>query len=318
LVPGGGTGSVAIADAALGHWTGEYDHDQLGGDAAVLDLDGDGTTDFAVSSWYGTDGTGSEDGATYVWLGPASGVGSAADATAQIYGDVGFGLRAAVASAGDLDGDGDDELSVTGSTEELSYAGTLYVFEAPLSGAVAQSDADLRIVDDAALAFGELSPGIVHTDLDGDGHDDLIASDPGATQSMGIVYVFSGDIPADTTTASAVATIAGTSIYQNVGCAIATPGDVDADGNDDLAISAAGDDSAAHNGGLVALFYGPFSGTADLTDAQATWQSSEGQALAGTDLGSGDVTGDGVTDLIVGVPRSGTAGKVEILSAWDL
>src|SRR6185436_1102385 len=125
LVPGGGTGSVPIADAAIGQWTGEYDQDQLGGDAAVLDIDGDGTTDFAVASWYGTNGTTTEDGATYLWLGPASGVGTAADATAQIYGDVGFGLWAAPASVGDLDGDGDEELSVTGSTEKKSYTGTL-------------------------------------------------------------------------------------------------------------------------------------------------------------------------------------------------
>src|SRR4029450_4651653 len=100
VVPGGSTGSVAIADAAIGHWTGEYDQDQPGGDAAVLDFDGEGTTDFAVASWYGTNGTATEDGATYVWLGPASGVGTAADATAQIYGDLTFGPYAAVAWGG--------------------------------------------------------------------------------------------------------------------------------------------------------------------------------------------------------------------------
>jgi hypothetical protein len=38
----------------------------------------------------------------------------------------------------------------------------------------------------------------------------------------------------------------------------------------------------------------------------------------GTDLGSGDVTGDRVTDLIVGVPRWSSAGEAVILSAWDL
>ena len=316
LVPGGGTGSVPIADAAIGQWIGEYDSDQIGADAAMLDWDGDGATDFAASTWYGTTGKVNEDGAAYVWLGPASGTGTAADSSAQIYADVGLGLWAAVASAGDLDGDGDEELVVTGATELLSYTGTLYLFEGPLSGAVAQSDADVRIVDKAALGFGAVSPGIVHTDLDGDGHEDLIASDPAATQSTGTVYVFSGDIATDTDTSSAVATISGTIIYQATGTAIATPGDIDADGNADLAIGAAGDDSDAHNGGLVALFYGPFAGASDLTDAQATWSSSDSMALAGTDLGWGDVTGDGVTDIVVGVPQSG-GGKAVILSAWN-
>ena len=318
LVPGGGTGSLPIADAAIGRWTGEYEMDWLGADAAVLDFDGDGTTDFAVAAWTGTNGEDTEDGATYLWLGPTSGVGTAADATAQIYGDVTYGFWPTVASLGDLDGDGDEELGVAGSTEKLSLTGTLYVFEAPLSGVVHQSDADFRIVDDAALAFGYLSPGIVHTDLDGDGQDDLIASDPGAAQSTGTVYVFSGDITVDTHTSSAVATITGSIIYQNLGSAVTTPGDVDADGNADLAISAAGDDSVAKNGGLVALFYGPFAGAMDLGDAKATWTASYDQALAGTDLAWGDVTGDGVTDLVVGVPQTNTRGEAVILSAWNL
>ena len=315
LVPGGGTGSVPIADAAIGRWNGEYAQDQLGAEAAVLDYDGDGATDFAASSWYGTNGTPTEDGAAYLWLGPVT--GSAEAPVAQIYGDVGFGLWAVVASGGDLNGDGDDELIVTGSTEKLSYTGTLYVFDAPISGAVAQSDADFLIVDDAALAFGGTSPGIVHTDLDGDGHEDLIAGDTFAESASGAVYVLSGDITKDTDTSSAVATITGSIAYQAFGTAITTPGDVDADGNADLVIGAAGDDSAAHNGGLVALFYGPFAGALALGDAQATWTSSDMTALAGTDLASGDVTGDGVIDLIVGVPQSG-GGKAVILSAWDL
>jgi hypothetical protein len=68
-VPAVASGPVPIADAAVGHWSGEYDHDRLGQDAQMLDSNGDGHMEFARGRG-ATSGQPTQYGGAYLWLGP--------------------------------------------------------------------------------------------------------------------------------------------------------------------------------------------------------------------------------------------------------
>ena len=318
LVPGGGVGSVPILDEAIGHWTGEYADDQLGADVVVLDSNGDGLADFAVANGSTTAKEATQSGATYLWLGPTSGTGTSDAAAARIYGEGASSLYGVIGSAGDIDGDGDDELLVQGPGSLGPSATALFLFEGPVGGEMTRSDADAMIDDTTGDGFGAASAGIAHADVNGDGLADVIASNPRDDGSAGATYVFRGDIHGDTTTAVADATISGTVGEQGAGCSIVDVGDIDGDGLGDLALGACTDSLGGTYAGAVFLMYGPFAGAMDVdADRQGELYGDTPGAVAGFDVGAGDVTGDGVVDLVVGAPGD-AGGKAIIVPSWNL
>ncbi|MCK6506090.1 hypothetical protein L6R53_22375, partial [Myxococcota bacterium] len=112
LVLGGFTGvlSLADADAAL---VGAAAGDRAGkAVAAAGDVDGDGTGDLLLGA-DGADPSGSESGAAFVLFGAPAGTLSLSDADAVLTGEAAGDLAGiAVSTAGDLDGDGADELLI--------------------------------------------------------------------------------------------------------------------------------------------------------------------------------------------------------------
>jgi len=312
-------GSRPILDEATGQWTSEFEFDGLGADVAMLDNDGDGRTDFASSIQNGTPGEITEDSATYLWFGPASGTGTAALADTRIYGEDSVGgLVGVTASAGDLDGDGDEELLVGGRRlkgPDANYG--LFVFEGPAMGTIVQGDADAMISDGLDWSgFGMTYRGIAHTDLDGDGRDDVIASDADFDTEKGVAYVFHGD--SVMTGALPDAAIYGTVTNGRFGCSVAEIGDIDGDALGDLAIGACTDSGGASYAGSVFLMYGPFTGSMNVSvDRQAELYGDTAGGNAGWALAAGDVTGDAIVDLIVGVPGD-VGGKAIIVPSWNL
>ncbi|MDP2306509.1 MAG: MopE-related protein [Pseudomonadota bacterium] len=110
--------------------TGVSAGDHAGASLGLGDFDGDGVTDLIVGA-SGDDEGGSEAGAAYVVYGPIEASGSLADADAKLVGeDAGDAAGAAVGRAGDIDGDGIDDLFVSapGDDEGGSDAGAIYLF----------------------------------------------------------------------------------------------------------------------------------------------------------------------------------------------
>ncbi|MFT5684613.1 MAG: hypothetical protein ACI8RZ_005557, partial [Myxococcota bacterium] len=144
LVLGGVTGTLSLTSAAL-TLTGESSGDYSGAAVAgVGDVDGDGLSDIFVGAW-GDDDGGSSAGAAYLILGGVTGTLSLASADLKLTGESsGDYSGSAVAGAGDVDGDGLDDLLIGayGEDTEGSQAGAAYLVLGGLTGTHSLSDAE--------------------------------------------------------------------------------------------------------------------------------------------------------------------------------
>ena len=146
-------------------------------------------------------------------------------------------------------------------------------------------------------------------DLNGDGIQDLVIGAPQVDTTetnVGRVYVVDGPVTAgEHMLADADASITGEARSGYLGYELRSGHDFDADGYDDLLVSAyyadvtPADDS---NEGLVYLFSGPLSGAVDLADATLVIAGENETDLMGQYYldGLGDLDGSGGVDLAVG------------------
>ncbi len=153
------------------------------------DINGDGYADVAV----GAPRVGGLDGSAYVYRGGPSGVStvptiiSAQAITPQAQQETGF----AVASPGDINGDGYSDLVVT-ATGVDGYTGKAYVFAGSASGLSASPVVTLTGPDGPMSAFGWA---LSRTgDLNGDGFADVAIGAPwiGGADSLGRGHVYYG------------------------------------------------------------------------------------------------------------------------------
>jgi hypothetical protein len=130
-------------------------------------------------------------------------------------------------------------------------------------------------------------------DVNGDGLPDLLVGDPGVFSNTGQAKVFSGP------TGALLLTINGTIGESFFGWSVAGPGDVSGDGVPDLLVGAPGT-FATNQPGQARVFSGAGGGVIFTFSGTAT-NDHLGRAVAG----AGDVSGDGVPDLLVGAPQEG-------------
>ena len=101
----------------------------------------------------------------------------------------------------------------------------------------------------------------------------------------------------------AMAWLTGPSDQGAAGTSVASPGDINQDGYDDLLIGAPGVDGG-RGAGFVVL--GPVEDEASLADvAYEELGESASDAAGAAVAGPGDVDGDGVVDMLIGAPGAG-------------
>ncbi len=222
------------------------------------------------------------------------------DVSATFTGDAGeLYVARTVASAGDLDGDGDDELVIArpganglvGEIRVVAGDPTLRLGEQPLDS----TGAALRGTT-ANAAFGTaLSAG---SDIDGDGTPDLLV----VSLFDGNAYLFTQGaalLAGGLVDTDATLTLPGPSADDEFGLSVALLGDVDDDGLGDWAI---GDPTYDGGRGAAFLYYGDrTTGTRD-TDAPdvVTLTGLTVDAQGGHEVAAiGDFDGDGVGDWAV-------------------
>jgi hypothetical protein len=293
LGPVTGTLDLSLADAKL---VGEEASDYAGAAVAGAgDVDRDGHDDLLVGA-PGEYGDGDAAGAAYLVLGPVTGTLDLSLADAKL---VGGYAGAGVSGAGDVDGDGHDDLLIT---PEHSSERPIHLVLGPVTGTLELLLSDAKLV--AEERDENMTRGSGAGDVNADGHDDLLLGafgDHGNTDS-GSAYVVLGPVTGTLDMPSqADAELVGEAANDIAGIAVSGAGDVDSDGHDDLLVGAIGNDNGVEwSAGAAYLVLGPVTGTFDLSLAHAKLQGDASESVGFSVSGAGDVDANGHDDVLVG------------------
>lgn len=300
------------------------------------DFNNDGYDDVLVGVQNGND--------AYLVLGkpnfPTAPVLSTPDGSSviRIHGDQfpDLALPRTLASAGDVNGDGIDDILVSNGLEALNAGATYVLFG--VNGNAPDTISLANLSPDQGVRFEGGAPGDFSGyvaagagDFNGDGYDDIIIGAAGgdpfdpATRNDAYVVFGNNEGTLGVVAAGGIANLDGTFGFRIVGMSpddfagtsVGSAGDINGDGFDDIIVGAS---PAVRNGMSIGEAYVVFGtdapmapqlslGTLDGSNGFRIIDSTYSTGQLGASVSSaGDFNGDGFDDLLIGVPGMGTIG----------
>jgi len=269
---------------------------------AAGDMNADGYPDLALGC-PDLDFPEDQNGTVYLMAGPLTADTTPEDAFAVLTSTTpddhaGDGL----AAAGDVDGDGYDDLLVA-AFDAQGREGLAYLVPGPISGALSLQSSGFTIANHEARDRPITSAAALG-DSDGDGLADLAFGsrrESSEHDEAGAIFIFRGPLYGDQSISDADVVILGEYEDQLLGIAMEGVGDANGDGLGDLLVATRGEYGplAPEVGGGTWLLLGPFDADSELADAQAHFVNDD-EIWTGEDLGAaGDVDGDGRADFLI-------------------
>jgi hypothetical protein len=178
--------------------------------------------------------------------------------------------------------------------------------ECVLSGDYTDADAD--VVFEGTYSGGDFGERFDMLDMNGDGYADLVASEwdySGTYGDDGRAGIWLGPVTASTDMDSADAVVEGEAYYDRIGFEVASAGDLDADGYDDLLLGAYGHSGSSSTRGAAYLIYGSATvtgtwGTSDVAAASFYGPGNSGDYFGYELARTGDLNADGYGDIAIG------------------
>ena len=311
------------------------------------DFDGDGFDDLVISASCEPDSATDLTPAGGVWVVPGSASGLRLDRTVHVDQDTpgvpgtsesgdAFGWALA---AGDLTGDGRDELAVGNATEDVGTvrdAGTVTVLRGSATGLTTSGalalDQNLPWVPGTAERGDQFGSGLAIGRVDRGANADLVvgARDENGTGMVtllrgaagGLATSGASSVLADAASAAA-STGTATTTFNAFGMRVAV-GDTTGDGLGEVVLGVPGTGFATTttgflSAGAVVVLAGRTTGLStagmrvihqDTAGVPGTRETSDGWGFA---VAVGDATGDGRADVLVGTPDEGAGGSVTLL-----